>query len=1591
MNDGDDGNKMAPIGRSDDGYFSGNFDGQGHTISNLHISEKVVDCAGLFALNNGTISGVTLAGCTVTGNEDGTLFTGGIVGMNGGTVSGCHITGTSSVSTTGASTSLGGIVGRNDGTVSGCTSAATVSATASIYEQKVGGIVGYNGGGTVSGCGNTGGVAISGTCSSNASYYCGGIVGYIYNGTVSGCINTGAVSIGANGYNYAGGIAGSAESDASVTIENCANGGAVTATGGTKNGAGGIVGFYYNSQYVLKDNFYFGACTTKGAAEWVSEGDAPQNDVTDDNGAVRGYAVTAAEGVTGVTVAPAMSVATVDGGDAITSDNYFMEGMTVTLGDYTGATAEGFNGYTAATADGSVEVSCAEGAYSFAMPAEAVTVAPAFMATMTGVSYINWDGKAATTPEGVNVWVLSGATTGLTHIGKEGEATWYVVTDSKAGGVDAAFTSVSFRGHVRLILADGAEMQVGTADGYNNMIGDAGASLHIFGQTAGTGALHVNNLEAGNFLDICGGKVTADEAICAVGGGLGISGGQVSAGTAIYARDGDMPTPVTITLRRATDYVYAGSNGFMSEYGACPVVITGTLNAFDSDGKYCGSVSGEETPAGDADVFCGKTLRLDVWGMADSNDGTAGNPYKITTEEGLRALSELSKGNNYSGKYFELGGNITMSDEPMAPIGNDDGGFSGHFDGQGHTISNLHISEKVDLYAGLFAVNTSTISGVTLAGCTVTDEEGTTYTGGIAGLNIGEVSGCHITGTSSVTGASFYLGGIVGKNNGTMSGCTSAANVRGTAGNDNQYVGGIVGWNDGTVSGCGNTGGVDISGTGSSTYYCGGIVGENFGKVSGCINTGAVSSSVSGDNFAGGIAGCAGYSDRGKIENCANGGKVTASGGTTNCAGGIVGFRPNDSQFVLTNNFYFGACKTKGAANAGGSFDVTANNGAVAGYAVTVAEGVTGVTVAPAVSVATVDGGEAITSGQYYGAGMTVTLGDYTGDVPEGKGLYGYTAATADGSVEVSFAGGAYSFAMPAEAVNVAPDFWDYMTKVSYIDVNGEAETTTVEEPVWVLSSATTAQASLGKEGATTWYVVTDSNKDGVDAAFTSVSFRGDVRLILADGAEMQVGNANGGGSMEGEVGADLEIFGQTAGTGALHVNYLGTSCNADGLFGVLDISGGKVTADEAIGAEGGMSISGGQVTAGLGIYTAEGTVYIRLRRPTDYVYAGEYGFAGNGTNLIRPVIIAGKLFSIDGDGSYYGSVSGHDVAGNNEAFKGKTLRAAKYADTYERVAWYISDREHNDVVRLANVPTTVPTLTNTAKEELRSLYNAGQIRCIMVAEADEAAVRMTWTELSDMVYADRLTLFAPGATNTWGTFCADGDYLLPEGCTAYTLSGICSGTVTVSPMEGDLLPACVPVMVHRTADVPDGGLTASFEAAMKLDEAHGWTFINEIEGNMKTIADDYNVYYTTDHSMSDLAQGVGGNVETNEVCYLMGNTGAKGAFAAQIIYLMEGQACYALYNDRLIRIEGNQGISRHRCIVGVPGDDNGGDDGGKSRQLTIVIADGEPTAIDAAPASGADAVRGATEWYTLDGRKVDGRPTRKGVYISGGRKVVVK
>ena len=61
-----------------------------------------------------------------------------------------------------------------------------------------------------------------------------------------------------------------------------------------------------------------------------------------------------------------------------------------------------------------------------------------------------------------------------------------------------------------------------------------------------------------------------------------------------------------------------------------------------------------------------------------------------------------------------------------------------------------------------------------------------------------------------------------------------------------------------------------------------------------------------------------------------------------------------------------------------------------------------------------------------------------------------------------------------------------------------------------------------------------------------------------------------------------------------------------------------------------------------------------------------------------------------------------------------------------------------------------------------------------------------------------------------------------------------------------------------------------------------------------------------------------------------------------------------------------------------------------QARRFVLNFGDGEETKITLVDGSGFG-VNGSDAWYTIDGRRLNGKPTQKGVYINHGNKVVIK
>ena len=378
------------------------------------------------------------------------------------------------------------------------------------------------------------------------------------------------------------------------------------------------------------------------------------------------------------------------------------------------------------------------------------------------------------------------------------------------------------------------------------------------------------------------------------------------------------------------------------------IIALAAMLAFSLVFLSCGDSGDPSSPGGGGgdptSLGGGDPLPWD--GSVDTGWFDDGEPFKISTPEQLAGLAELvNAGNGFAGKTITQTANFNLGGKEWTPIGTAVSGntFNGAYDGNGKTISGLKISSTGN-NQGMFGYIDSSgkVTGVKLLGVSIS---GGNMVGAVAGLNLGEVARCSVTG--SVTGTGTGAGGIVGDNNGIveectfdgsvkggnavggvaganaggssairncsvkgsvegsgdnvggivglnyagMTGCTSSGSVKGA-----KYVGGVAGANNSTVANC-SFSGSSVTGTG---YYVGGVAGYNDGvnaKVQNCSSKGA----VTGSSYTGGVVG---YNDQGAVSNCSASGEVNGAG----FVGGVVGYNMTNS--TVQNCIFSGASVT---------------------------------------------------------------------------------------------------------------------------------------------------------------------------------------------------------------------------------------------------------------------------------------------------------------------------------------------------------------------------------------------------------------------------------------------------------------------------------------------------------------------------------------------------------------------------------------------------------------------------------------------------------------------------------------------------------
>lgn len=358
--------------------------------------------------------------------------------------------------------------------------------------------------------------------------------------------------------------------------------------------------------------------------------------------------------------------------------------------------------------------------------------------------------------------------------------------------------------------------------------------------------------------------------------------------------------------------------------------------------------------------------------------GTEADPYQIATAEQLAKLSkDVSGGNSYQGKFFELTENIDLSSHRWIPIGinkwelsgaTTSNWFEGFIDGNNKTISGLIVDERTDKNAAGFFGDIRNVSGGTVGAKNLiisnasiyADEEGLMelragILAGYASANPGQqivFENITVSGNIEIESTDGFnsVGGMIGYGDGVKAADCKAENVSVTGASNS---GGFIGSSgdsvfenceaSGTVSGLWALGGfvgytsttslsdpttqsvykhcaADVEITGSD-WRLGGFAGyAEFGEFDNCVAFGNVTSTV--DGWEPNIGGFIGESDNVDVNNCHTAGMATSSSSEYK-AGGFVG-------------------KYTGGTFTGCSFDSEKNSGLTAAGIGTISSGVEG-------------------------------------------------------------------------------------------------------------------------------------------------------------------------------------------------------------------------------------------------------------------------------------------------------------------------------------------------------------------------------------------------------------------------------------------------------------------------------------------------------------------------------------------------------------------------------------------------------------------------------------------------------------------------
>ena len=815
---------FIPIGGNTSGdttsYFSGVFNGQGHTISNLYINYTATPTP------TDSIGDTTAA---VVGLFGGLAPTGSIANVS---LTNANVTGASSMV-------VGALVGESLGAVSGASSTGVVSANIASTDSSgsndvnAGGLIGQVGGGSVTNSWSSANVSAAGGASS------GGLIGWAFNGaTISDVHASGTVTI--DSYDNDGGLIGTVTGyvnpyskpkvSAPVTISNAYATGAVVGDGVTTY-TGGFVGKIANS--TVTNSYATGAVSQTQA----SDPDAGPNLLGGFAGYVKGSTISDSWASGSVVTVGDPAAAGYAGGFAGEIDAASSVNESYALGS---VTAQGTNGAGAIGGFAGLNAGAITSVYSTGAVSGSIAGTGGLVGAGSGsVTTAYWDTQT------------SGQST---SDGGVGLTTAQFFTASNLPGF--SFGAAPATSGWVIVDADG---------GFNNAGGAAGATRPMLLSEASTTISNVHQLQLmgldPNATYTLAGAIDASATSGATASGLWTTAGFVPVGIDAItvfngAFDGQGHTISGLSINRPNDQ-YLGLFGYVGLTGVVKnVTVTGSVSgsgvvgliAGENDGTIlnanasgtatgaaggsgyvsliagyetgtltggfaAGSVSGPSNVGPIVGYFAGgaaPTLAhydidttsingghsLTFGGLYDGQyqdwitHGQSLNPvnyfgaadangvYSITDIADFKALLGFA---DVAGLKFKLTGNLDMSAAPNFFIPLLDGVT---VDGAGYTVSNLNLTMAGATSVGLFGYVDGTVKNLTVSG----SASGLSQVGLVAGYVDGPGSLIGDTASGTVSGTS-YVGLLTGDAGGSLVNDNATGSVTGSL-----YYGGVAGY-----------------------------------------------------------------------------------------------------------------------------------------------------------------------------------------------------------------------------------------------------------------------------------------------------------------------------------------------------------------------------------------------------------------------------------------------------------------------------------------------------------------------------------------------------------------------------------------------------------------------------------------------------------------------------------------------------------------------------------------------------------------------------------------------------------------------------